>query len=299
MPAHTSAESRTLTTKSRRDAMFTFTRRLNVIAQRPPPEVYPKCISITRTSFNSNVSLPLTETSYLDVTSDMSDVEDTNKVLLEKHTREIAARIRRSPNVYDSSTSLERPVFATPISDRTITENSASVKFTCSVLSSDCEISWEKNGFPIRTTSKYQQTFADGLAILEIFDVNDDDAGKYNCVASNKFGESITSAKLKVYSGFKPTVSMPPIVTRQMKGRMNHSAGGHHLYSLSFLFFHTLNCYTIIHIHPHLCPPLSFSLLSLLLFSTFFRSLLFQAENVPAKSFSRSIKFQFFSPSNA
>jgi Immunoglobulin I-set domain len=168
-----------------------------------------------------------TETSYLEVTSDMSDVEDTNKILLEKHTREIAARIRRSPNVYDSSSSLERPVFATPISDRTITENSASVKFTCSVLSSECEISWEKNGFPIRTTSKYAQTFADGLAILEIFDVNDEDAGKYNCIASNKFGESITSAKLKVYSGFKPTVSMPPIVTRQVKGRKIHlSAGG-------------------------------------------------------------------------
>lgn len=166
------------------------------------------------------------EPSYLDITSDISsDVEDTNKVLLEKHAREIAARIHRSPNLFDSSSSLERPIFATPISDRTITENSESVKFTCSVLSTECDISWEKNGIPIRPSSKYHQTFADGLAILEIYDVTDDDAGKFNCIASNKYGESITSAKLKVYSGFKPTVSMPPTVTRQMKGRTHW--GGH------------------------------------------------------------------------
>lgn len=169
-------------------------------------------------SYFTSVSRPFTESSYLD--SDFSsDLEDTNKVLLEKHTREIAARIHRSPNIYDSHQSLERPIFATPISDRTITEHSSTVKFTCSVLSSECDISWERNGIPIRPSSKYRQTFADGLAILEIFDVTDDDAGKYNCVASNKYGESITSAKLKVYSGFKPSVSMPPTVTRQMKGR--------------------------------------------------------------------------------
>lgn len=162
-----------------------------------------------------------TESSYVDMVDTPNSIEDTNKILLEKHTRDTAARIHRSPYFYDSNHSLERPIFATPISDRTITENSASVKFTCSVLSSDCEISWEKNGIPIRSSAKHHQTFNDGLAILEIHDVSDADAGKYNCVASNKFGESVTSAKLKVYSGFKPSVSMPPIVTRQMKGMIH------------------------------------------------------------------------------
>lgn len=151
-------------------------------------------------------------------------MEDSNKVLLEKNTREIAARIHRSTNLFDVPTSatsleIERPSFATPLSDRTITENSSSVKFTCSLLSSECDVSWEKNGIPIRPSSKYTQTFADGLAILEIFDVSDEDAGKYACVASNKFGETTTTARLKVYSGFKPSVSMPPTVMRQMKGR--------------------------------------------------------------------------------
>lgn len=151
-----------------------------------------------------------------------SEYESSNKVLLDKHTREVAARTSRSPNPYDSyDPSTERPIFATPISDRTITENSATVKFTCSVLSSECDIAWEKNGIPIRPSSKYRQTFSDGLAILEIYDAMDDDAGKYNCVASNKHGESVTSAKLKVYSGFKPSVSMPPSVSRQMKGRVH------------------------------------------------------------------------------
>jgi Immunoglobulin I-set domain len=189
-------------------------------------------------SFRIIDTFSFTETSYLDTVSDIFiDVEDTNKVLLEKTTREIAARIRRSPNLYDSSSNsaLERPVFATPISDRTITENSSSCKFTCSVLSSECDISWEKNGIPIRPSSKYRQTFTDGLAILEIYEVNDDDAAKYSCVASNKYGECITSAKLKVYSGFKPTVSMPPTVTRQMKGRDSLGLASSTHFSLYFL----------------------------------------------------------------
>jgi hypothetical protein len=144
---------------------------------------------------------------------------------LERSTREIAAKIHRSNNIFDlppisaSSTATERPNFATSLSDRTVTENSSSVKFTCSLLSPECDISWEKNGIPIRPSSKFTQTFNDGLAILEIFDVSDDDAGKYACIASNKFGDNSTSARLKVYSGFKPSVSMPPTVMRQMKGR--------------------------------------------------------------------------------
>lgn len=167
-----------------------------------------------------------TETNCPDLDRDISsDYQNSNKILLEKYTHDEASRVRRSPFSFDSSDpSIERPVFATPLGDRTITENSATVKFTCSVLSSDCDISWEKNSFPIRPSSKYCQTFSDGLAILEIFDATDDDAGKYNCVASNKHGESVTSAKLKVYSGFKPTVSMPPSVSRQMKG-MVHRVG--------------------------------------------------------------------------
>lgn len=173
------------------------------------------------TSFVNTFFSFFTEPSYVDMVDTTNNFEDTNKILLEKYTRETAVRTHRSPHFYDSNHSLERPIFATPISDRTITENSASVKFTCSVLSSDCEISWEKNGIPIRPSSKHHQTFTDGLAILEIHDVSDTDAGKYNCVASNKFGESVTSAKLKVYSGFKPSVSMPPIVTRQMKGMVH------------------------------------------------------------------------------
>jgi len=106
--------------------------------------------------------LRFSETSFFEILSDVSssDVEDTNKLLLERNTQDIASRIRRSPNTYDSNMSLERPIIATPISDRTITENSSSVKFTCSILSTECDISWEKNGIPIRSTSKYRQTFS-------------------------------------------------------------------------------------------------------------------------------------------
>lgn len=193
---------------------------------------------------------PTTDVSHFDIGDYSSEYEGSNRVLLEKSTREIAARIRRSPNIYDSSQSLERPVFATPLSDRTITENSSSVKFTCSLLSTECDISWEKNGIPLRPSSKYSQTFSDGLAILEIYDVSDADAGKYSCIASNKYGENVTSAKLKVYSGFKPSVSMPPTVMRQMKGRRSVALNLHFtcyilmisIFSLKILsFFHGFN----------------------------------------------------------
>lgn len=61
-------------------------------------------------------------------------------------------------------------------------------------------------------------TMEDGLAILEISDVSDEDAGKYSCIASNKFGDCMTSCKLKVFSGYKPTSNITPIFTRQVKG---------------------------------------------------------------------------------
>lgn len=163
------------------------------------------------------------DSNHRDITSEGSvDIEDIEKLEYQRERgkdRQIPQRPQRQ-SVFESNTSHERPLFATEISDRTITENSSSVKFTCSVLSTECDISWEKNGIPIRSTSKYRQTFLDGLAILELFDVSDDDAGKYSCIASNKHGESITSAKLKVYLGFKPSVCMPPTFTRHMKGRV-------------------------------------------------------------------------------
>lgn len=236
-----------------RNATCMFARKSNDSAQEPLREVNvfiftQICIFFIILLIADTFSF--TEQSYHDIINDISsDIEDTNKVLLEKSTREIAARVRRSPNRFDSSSSLVRPVFATTISDRTITENSSSVKFTCSVLSTECDISWEKNGIPIRPSSKYHQTFSDGLAILEIYDVSDNDAGKYSCVASNKYGECITSAKLKVYSGFKPTVSMPPTVTRQMKGmvhRVKFNPSGIALFNLFNLLFVYLHM-TIIH----------------------------------------------------
>lgn len=144
-------------------------------------------------------------------------ITPTNKALLDGISR--YSRSFHSPSIYDSSHSLDKPTFTTEISERTVTENTSSVKFTCSLLTDDCEIFWEKNGFPLPTSSKYVQTFADGLAILEIFGVDDDDAGKYSCVAMNKFGRSITSAKLKVYGGFTPSAKQPPVISRQMSGR--------------------------------------------------------------------------------
>lgn len=121
-------------------------------------------------------------------------------------------------NIYDSNLAQEKPRFGTELSDRTVTENSSSTKLTCSLLSSECDVWWERNKIPIRPSSKYHTTLDDGLSILEIYDINDMDAGKYSCIARNKYGESITTCRLKVFSGYTPTTNTPPTFTRQMKG---------------------------------------------------------------------------------
>jgi hypothetical protein len=145
-------------------------------------------------------------------------ISPTNKALLDTFNKSSHTRSFHSPSIYDSTHSLNKPSFTTEISERTVTENTSSVKFTCSLLSDDCEIFWEKNGFPLPSSSKFVQTFSDGLSILEIFNVTNDDAGKYSCVAMNKFGRSITSGKLKVYGGFTPSIQTPPTFSRQMAG---------------------------------------------------------------------------------
>jgi hypothetical protein len=111
-----------------------------------------------------------------------------------------------------------KPVFSTPLSDRTSTEDT-SVKLMCTLMSgSDSEIEWFKNNKPITNGSKYHISLVEGLAILEIVSTTASDTGEYTCIAKNRNGETTTSAKLKIYGDYHP-VPVPPVFTRQVKGR--------------------------------------------------------------------------------
>lgn len=153
---------------------------------------------------------------------DLSDHKERSKEIRDAREKsmhkDMLPTLMHRQHMFESHHATDRPMFGTQLSDRTCTEHSSSVKFTCSLISSACEISWEKNDIPLRALNRYRTTLEDGLAILEIFDVNNEDSGKYSCIASNKLGESKTSAKLNVYSGFKPSVTLPPTFTRHMKG---------------------------------------------------------------------------------
>jgi Immunoglobulin I-set domain len=111
-----------------------------------------------------------------------------------------------------------KPVFSTPLSDRTSTEDTT-VKLMCTLLSGiDSEIEWFKNNKPIVGDSKYHISLVEGLAILEINGTIAGDTGEYTCIAKNSCGETSTSAKLKIYGDYHPA-PVAPVFTRHIKGR--------------------------------------------------------------------------------
>lgn len=110
-----------------------------------------------------------------------------------------------------------KPVFSTPLMNRTITENT-SVKLTCNIIGNHVSVKWLKNSQPLRMTPRHKSHCENGLATLEIFSVNSDDAAEYTCVARNVHGEVSSSSHLKVIDGYEKS-PMPPIFTRAMKGK--------------------------------------------------------------------------------
>lgn len=110
----------------------------------------------------------------------------------------------------------KKPVFSTLLSDRNVSDNST-VRLMCTLLMSDCDVVWLKNNKFLPVCSKYRTSYDDGTAVLEIFSVSAEDAGDYTCNARNSFGETSTTSRLKVYSGYEPS-PVPPIFTRSVKG---------------------------------------------------------------------------------
>lgn len=49
-------------------------------------------------------------------------------------------------------------------------------------------------------TSRYQATFVNGLAMLEVTKASHSDSGEYTCIAKNIKGEARTTCKVKIFT---------------------------------------------------------------------------------------------------
>uniref|UniRef100_A0AAR2J867 Ig-like domain-containing protein n=1 Tax=Pygocentrus nattereri TaxID=42514 RepID=A0AAR2J867_PYGNA len=78
-----------------------------------------------------------------------------------------------------------------------------SVQFECRVAgSSPMEISWLKDGEPLRSDSEYTMTFDDNSAVLKIAKGEMRHSGEYTCVATNSVGTASCRAKLTLQGLF-------------------------------------------------------------------------------------------------
>lgn len=145
---------------------------------------------------------------------------DGRKIIRGKHLEKIhqtSEKPEKSHTAFRHRDTKKKPHFTTPLMDRTAAEGST-IKLIASVISDvDSEISWSKNHIPLGSSSRHRTTFKDGLATLEIFGATPDDSAEYSCLVRNRYGQSESSSKLKVYEGFEST-PMPPTFTRSIKG---------------------------------------------------------------------------------
>lgn len=91
--------------------------------------------------------------------------------------------------------------FKTKLPEVTLTPQSTDAVFSVELSRSDVEVSWLKNGKPIKTSDKVVIVSEGCLRQLILRKVAMDDQADYTCVAVNVK----TSSKLKVESRFFPT----------------------------------------------------------------------------------------------
>lgn len=59
-------------------------------------------------------------------------------------------------------------------------------------------VQWYKDDVCIDNNPQFQITYNNGEALLKIEKINPSQNGKYNCVATNRLGSDLTTAKLFV-----------------------------------------------------------------------------------------------------
>ncbi|XP_046579395.1 smoothelin-like isoform X2 [Haliotis rubra] len=110
----------------------------------------------------------------------------------------------------DSETSVV-PMFLTKFT-KTVIKVGDKLILECDVIGSpEPDISWTKNGRPLRDDCPYNQMYDGRTAKLEIEDVTSDDSGRYECIAGNEAGRVSLDASVAVQVKDKPPCVTVPL----------------------------------------------------------------------------------------
>ncbi|XP_067684073.1 uncharacterized protein [Haliotis asinina] len=102
------------------------------------------------------------------------------------------------------------PMFLTKFTE-TVIKVGDKLILECDVIGSpEPDISWTKDGHPLRDDCPYNQMYDGRTAKLEIEDVTSDDSGRYDCIAGNDAGQVSLDASVTVQVKDKsPSVTVP------------------------------------------------------------------------------------------
>lgn len=94
---------------------------------------------------------------------------------------------------------LEPPKFVTKLDSTKLAVIGSIVVLECKVTGSpEIAIKWYKNNVEISPSNKYQMTFIDSVATLQISNCSFDESGDYICVASSDAGSDKCSCLVTV-----------------------------------------------------------------------------------------------------
>ncbi|KAK3888336.1 hypothetical protein Pcinc_007597 [Petrolisthes cinctipes] len=113
---------------------------------------------------------------------------------------ESSARSQRTTTVEE--TTMQAPVFTSPIKDQRLTEN-APLHFEARLIpvgDPDLKVEWFKNNVPIQHANRISTMHDFGYVALDMKYVKPEDSGTYTCRATNRLGQAVTTATLMVSS---------------------------------------------------------------------------------------------------
>lgn len=112
----------------------------------------------------------------------------------------------------------DRLKFATQLRDRTALIGNK-VKFSVSVLGSDPQIRWYKDGNPLQYGPNLRNMTNEGTSFVEIMNLTTDHTAEYKCVARNNNSEVQTACYLKVYDAKTEGDKEAPLFVLSLRGK--------------------------------------------------------------------------------